>query len=177
MIFQRKHTAYLSAAALAVAIALPLLPVRAQEDNGPDLPPGPREEMRREVLMELDLSDEQLQEIRALREEARANHRERRQELRQEQQALQELLGGTASEDEVRSQFEQVQALRQELASDQFENIMAMREILEPDQRSLLVENLGRRRDGWRRQMRGWRRRHHRGPAFEEGLAPLEEDF
>ena len=176
MTFQCKQKLYLSAAALAVAVALPLIPARAQDDIAPELPPQQQEQIRREALMELDLSDEQLQEIRALREEARATHRERRRQLRQEQQALEELLGSTASEEEVRSQFEQVQSLRQELASDQFENIMAMREILEPEQRSLLVENLGRRRDGWRRQMRGWRRRHHRNPAIEWARIVLGEE-
>ncbi|MEL7085631.1 MAG: Spy/CpxP family protein refolding chaperone [Cyanobacteria bacterium P01_A01_bin.3] len=176
MTIQRKHTLSLSVAALAVAIALPFLPARAQDNIPPEFPPEQQEQMQRDALRELDLSDEQLEQIRALREEAQADRRERREELRLEQQALAELLGGTASEDEVRSQFEQVQTLRQDLANDQFENILAMREILEPEQRSMLVENLGRRRDGWRRQMRGWGR-PHRGPAGEDNRAPLRDDF
>ena len=177
MTVQRKHTLYLSVASVAVALALPLLPARAQEDIAPEFLSQRREQIRREILMELDLSDEQLQQIRALREDVQADRYERRQELRQEQQALVNLLGGTAPEEEVRSQFEQVQALRQELAAEQFENMMAMREILEPEQRSMLVENLGRRRNSWRRQMRGRYRRHQLGPASEGDFGPFEEDF
>ena len=177
MTVNRKHKLYVSAAAVAVAVALPFLPARAQEDINPEFPSERREQIRREILMELDLSDEQLQQIRALREDVQADRYERLQELRQEQQALADLLGGTAPQEEVRSQFEQVQALRQELANDQFENMLAMREILEPDQRSVLVESLGRRRNRWRRQLRGLSRRHHRGPASERGLPPVEEDL
>ncbi|MEM9567180.1 MAG: Spy/CpxP family protein refolding chaperone [Cyanobacteria bacterium P01_E01_bin.34] len=170
MTIQRKHTLSLSVAALAVAVALPFFPARAQNDVAPEFPPERQEQMRRDALRELDLSDEQLEQIQALREEARADRRERREELRQEQQALAELLGGTASEGEVRSQFEQVQELRQDLANDQFENILAMREILEPGQRSMLVESMGRRRDSRRRQMRGWRRRDRGPEVFGDDL-------
>ncbi|MGK7913390.1 MAG: Spy/CpxP family protein refolding chaperone [Synechococcus sp.] len=177
MTLQRKQTLALSVAALAIAVTLPFLPARAQEDSTFRFPSERQGQMRRDALRELDLSDEQLEQIRALREQAQANHHDRRQELRQEQQTLAELLGGTASEEEVRSQFEQLQALRQELATDQFENMLAMRDILEPEQRSMLVENLGRRRNSWRRQMHRRHERHRRGLAGEDNLTPLSDNF
>ena len=166
----------LLAAALALAVALPLMPLstQAQPEVNPDNPSARGVESGLDLLIELGLSDEQLLEIMSLRRQSRAAHQDRREELRQAQQQLQDLLAGTAPEEEVRSQFERVQSMRQELASEQFEHLMAIREVLEPEQRSMLTHRLGGRRDRWRRWRRGGR--WNRGVDERGGWDELEED-
>lgn len=165
----RQHL-FVPAVVLALALTLPASfvahaqsEIPPSSDRAPDaISPAPVETQpgarSLDLLEELGLSDEQLLEIMSLRREARANRRGKREALRQAQQQLEQLLAGTASAEEVRSQFEQVQELRQQIATEQFENLMAIREVLEPEQRSLLQERMGHRRNRWRSGRGRWYR-------------------
>ena len=127
-------------AALLAATATPLAlrpSVRAQP--GPD---GPLP-----FLEQLELAPEQQRQIRSIRETAQTSLRDRLSELHAERETLQALLAGTAPVTDIRSQFERVQTLRQEMAALQFENLLAIRAILTPEQRTLLSERISQHRE------------------------------
>ena len=152
---------------------LPILHQRLSLRPPPEPQPG---EPSLDLLTELELSDEQLLEIISLRRNARANWREQHEPLRQAQQQLEEMLAGTAPVEEVRSQFKRVQELRQQIATEQFENLIAIREVLEPEQRSLLRERMGQRRNRWRSRRERWRQGWwHRGRWHQRGLSNRQE--
>jgi periplasmic protein CpxP/Spy len=148
----RKHfrfSRYLSATlALALAIAMPVTltfphPSRAQELGEA---PG-------KVLQQLNLSTQQLQQIKTIRERNSSEIRSSRQRLRQLQQEMQGLMAGTAPSDQVRSKFNELQSLKQQVAKLQFEQMLAMREVLTPQQRTQLAEAI-KQRQGNRREHR-----------------------
>ena len=119
----------------------------AERPNSPALPSG-------KVLKQLNLTPEQLQKLKAIRDRDLAQMRELSQKVRQANQELRKLLAGTESIDVIRAQHTQVMALQQELQKQHFERMLAMREILTPQQRSQLNEVMQKNRDRLREGMK-----------------------
>jgi protein CpxP len=118
--------------------------ILAQAPNRPDrdeanMPSG-------RMLKQLNLSTEQLQKLKTIRERDLVRIRELAQQSRQANKELRDLLGGTASSDTIRSKHDQVLNLQQELQKQHFERMLAMREILTPQQRSQLNDILQKNR-------------------------------
>ncbi|PZO39997.1 MAG: hypothetical protein DCF19_12455 [Pseudanabaena frigida] len=113
--------------------------------NSPDMPSG-------KVLKQLNLTPEQLQKLKAVRDRDQTSLRDLAQQSRQANKELRDLLAGTESSDVIRTKHTQVLNLQQELQKQHFERMLAMREILTPQQRSQLNEmmqkNRSRMRDG-----------------------------
>ncbi len=150
----RQFSHYISAAlALALAIAMPATYTFTQPSLAQELGEAPGK-----VLQQLNLSNEQLQQIKAIRERNSSEIKSGRQRLRQLQQEMQSLMAGTASGDQVRAKFNEMQSLRQQVSKLQFEQMLAMREVLTPQQRTQLAEAIkqrkGNRRDPQRNRMR-----------------------
>jgi Spy/CpxP family protein refolding chaperone len=119
-------------------------PNRLDRSENADMPSG-------KVLKQLNLSTEQLQKLKAIRDRDLARIRELSQQSRQANKELRDLLAGTESSDMIRTKHNQVLALQQELRSKHFERMLAMREILTPQQRSQLNEIMQKnRRNGMR---------------------------
>jgi Spy/CpxP family protein refolding chaperone len=97
------------------------------------------------ILEQLDLSPEQIEQFQQLRQSRRTESEAKRTELLAEQSTLRKLLAGTASEQQIRTQFERVQSLRHEFGQQQFESILAIRQVLTPEQRQELAAELGDR--------------------------------
>jgi len=124
----------------------------AERTNSPDLPSG-------KILKQLNLSLEQLQKLKAVRDRDLGRIRELAQQSRQANKELRDLLAGTEGSDVIRAKHTQVLNLQQELQKQHFERMLAMREILTPQQRSQLNEIMqknrpNRIRDGLKDRMK-----------------------
>jgi len=118
---------------------LPTLEKLAESINSPDLPSG-------KMLKQLNLSPEQLQKLKTIRDRNPNRMRELAQQLRQANKELRDLLVSTESSDAIRAKHTQVLSLQQELQKQHFERMLSMREILTPQQRSQLNEIMQKNR-------------------------------
>lgn len=112
---------------------------KASERSNSDMPSG-------RVLQQLNLSTEQLQKLKAIRDRDQTPMRELAKQSRQANKELRDLLAGTESSDVIRTKHTQVLNLQQELQKQHFETMLAMREILTPQQRSQLNEIMQKNR-------------------------------
>lgn len=111
----------------------------AERGNNVDMPSG-------RVLKQLNLSPEQLQKLKTIRDRQVTQIRDLGQQSRQANKELRDMLAGTESSDVIRSKHTQVLNLQQELRKQHFERMLAMREILTPQQRSQLNEIMQKHR-------------------------------
>lgn len=122
-------------------------PVFSQSlEQNPEQPRG-YQQGKMQLLKELDLTSEQQRRLQAIRLQYHNEIDQRQQELSQSTQDLGELMTGTASVDQIRTQHEQVQAISQQLEELRFESLLAMREVLTPQQRQRFATMMQQRRD------------------------------
>ena len=98
------------------------------------------------MLKQLNLSPEQLQKLKAIRDRDQVQMRELAEKSRQASKDLRDLLAGSESSDVIRAKHNQVLNLQQELRRQHFERTLAMREILTPQQRKQLNEIMQKNR-------------------------------
>lgn len=98
------------------------------------------------LLKDLNLTSEQRQQIKQIRQQSKNEIRQKRQTMRQARNKLEESIASEASGEQVRSQYNQLKGLRQELADLQFENTFAIREVLTLEQRQKFVQQMQQRR-------------------------------
>lgn len=99
------------------------------------------------LMRELNLSQEQMQQIQAIRQKYQGQMQQQRQSLRQAQQELQQLMAADTPINQIRDKHRQVQQLRTSMAELQFENTLEMREVLTMEQRRLLNQRMQQRRE------------------------------
>ncbi len=146
----RQFSRYISAAlALTLAIAMPVTLSFTQPSLAQDLGDAPGK-----VLKELNLSNEQLQQIKTIRERNRTEIMSSRQKLRQLHQEMRDLMAGNTSSDQLRAKFNEMQSLRAQVAKLQFEQMLAMRDVLTPQQRTQLAEIMKQRKGRRENRMR-----------------------
>jgi len=133
----------------------------AQADPAP-LPPEAEQPPDPRWFEAIDLSDAQLQQIRAIREQARETLQPLHQQLRQERQTLRDLMASDVAAAELRSHHDSVQTLQQQLGDQRFETMLAIRDVLTPEQRATLAELAEQRRQQWQDQSPRPRRFHNR---------------
>ena len=100
-------------------------------------PPQPR---KSGWLQDLNLTPQQLEQIKQIRRQSQDQIKPKQEALRQVQEELHNLLAGKASQQEVRTKYNQLKTLKQQLADAQFENTLAIREILSLEQRQKFAE-------------------------------------
>ncbi|MFM7888033.1 MAG: Spy/CpxP family protein refolding chaperone [Pseudanabaena sp.] len=115
--------------------------------NSSDMPPG-------KVLKQLNLTTEQLQKLKAVRDRNQMQMHALGQKLRQANKELQNLLAGTEGSDVIRAKHKQVMELQQELQNQHFDRMLAMRDILTLKQRSQLKDIMQKNRDRMREGMK-----------------------
>ncbi|MEH2111073.1 Spy/CpxP family protein refolding chaperone [Nostoc sp.] len=93
-------------------------------------------------LKDLNLTSQQLQQIKQIRNQSKQQIAQKSQEIRQGQQELHDLMAGTATKEQVRSKYNQINLLKQQLSDTQFENTLAIREILNPEQRQKFADRM-----------------------------------
>lgn len=99
-----------------------------------------------QFMQELGLSLQEVDQIRAIRKKYRGQITQQRQELKQAQANLENMIASTASTDEIRQKHSQIQSLRQQLEEAQFNSLLEMREVMSPEQRSKYVQLMQSRR-------------------------------
>lgn len=95
---------------------------------------------------ELNLSTEQTEQIRTIRDQARTDTTELRQQLWAAHQEMRTLMASDASADQLRSQHQEVQDLMQQLGDEHFDTMLEIRDVLTPEQRAQLAELQQQRR-------------------------------
>lgn len=94
-------------------------------------------------LKDLNLTSQQLQQIKEIRRQSKQQIAQKSQEIRQGQQELHDLIAGTtATKEQVRNKYNQIKLVKQQLADIQFENTLAIREILNPEQRQKFADRM-----------------------------------
>ncbi len=93
-------------------------------------------------LQELGLTREQTQQIKQIRQRSKDKINQNKQAIEKTKQELETLMAGSASSEQVRAKYNQLKAMRQELADIQFENTLSIREVLNPQQRQKFTEHM-----------------------------------
>jgi len=140
--------------------------LQAQGGGGAGRGDGPHGDRAERLIETLDLSNDQVAQIRTIREGDREEMQTLHDNLRTEREALHDLMAGTATDAELRAQHAEIQTLHREVADQRFENMLAIRNVLTPEQRTALAERMEQRRDDFRGQLEGRRgNRPFRGSA------------
>lgn len=119
----------------AAAIALPDMSPNqtvAQSQKGPGRGQGGP---GKEWIEQLKLTPEQQQKIEQIRTQSKPQFDQLREKMRQVHQELEQLMIGTASDNDIRAKHRQVLELKQQMAELRFEQMLAMRAVLTPEQR------------------------------------------
>ncbi|NER79398.1 MAG: Spy/CpxP family protein refolding chaperone [Leptolyngbya sp. SIO1D8] len=129
----------------------------AQQGDRPGLFEGAgRGDRAERLIQELELTEDQVTQIQAIREGSREEMRALHDNLRANHETLHGLMASDATEAELRAQHEEIQTLHIEVADKRFETMLAIRGILTPEQRSELAELMEQRREEFR-ENRGFR--------------------
>lgn len=88
------------------------------------------------VLEELNLSEQQQQQLEAIKQKYQGQFQPLRENMRTLRQELQTMMTGTASNNQIRAKHQQLAASRQQMENLRFESMLEMREVLTPEQRS-----------------------------------------
>ena len=148
---------------VVLTLMVPLGTVIAQAQAGPELTPGEsstgapqviaqrpdfdgdrhrgrRGGRMRRIFEQLDLTPEQTQRIRDVRQQSRQSTQDLRQQIQAAHDQMRSLMASNASSDQLRQQHQRIQALRQQMANQRFEMLLLVREELTPAQRTKLAE-------------------------------------
>ncbi|MEH2196246.1 MAG: Spy/CpxP family protein refolding chaperone [Nostoc sp.] len=125
-----------------IALAKPTLLARQIIAQTPTSVPRPNPGKSGGWLKDLNLTSQQLQKIKEIRNQSKQQITQKSQEIRQGQQELHDLIAGTATKEQVRGKYNQIKLVKQQLADTQFENTLAIREILNPEQRQKFAERM-----------------------------------
>ncbi|MEH1936753.1 MAG: Spy/CpxP family protein refolding chaperone [Nostoc sp.] len=125
-----------------IALAKPTLLSRQVIAQIPTSVPHPNGGKSGGWLKDLNLTSEQLQQIKQIRNQSKPQIAQKSQVIRQGQQELHDLIAGTATKEQVRDKYNQIKLVQQQLADVQFENTLAIREILNPEQRQIFADRM-----------------------------------
>jgi periplasmic protein CpxP/Spy len=107
---------------------------------------------------QLDLSEAQKAQIQKIRDGEKSSSEGLRQQMRAAAEKQRSLMTGDATDEQLRQQYKEMQALRQQASDRRFETMLQIRKVLTPEQRAkaaqLMQDHRGhRRRGGGRRGM------------------------
>jgi Spy/CpxP family protein refolding chaperone len=159
-----RHIFLLSAIPVLFAVGMPA--VQAQNWDADDSQiltqrgpgNGHRGDRFERFIDQLDLSEEQVDQIRAIREESREEADELRSQLQQERDKMQSLLSSDAGNEQLMEQHEQMQQLRQQMGDHRFQTMLQIRDVLTSEQKAQLAEMIQQRRERFGERRRNFRR-------------------
>lgn len=99
------------------------------------------------MLEPLNLSDEQSQQIEAIKKQSSTDNETLHQEMQANHETMKSLLTGEASVEQLREQHQKMQALRQQLDDNRFETMLQIRAVLTPEQRTQMAELMAQKRE------------------------------
>lgn len=120
-------------------------PILAQE------PGQPRHHNRQQgfdggrLMEQLNLTNGQKQQISLIRQKYQGQTQQLREQMRSEQQKLQNMMAGTATEAQIRRQHQQVAQLNQKIHNLHFEGMLQTRQVLTPQQRRQFAQMMQQR--------------------------------
>jgi periplasmic protein CpxP/Spy len=97
-------------------------------------------------LRNLNLTPEQTQKVRSIRNQHKDTLAQQRQALGQAQRQLREMMTSAASAEQIRQQYAQVKTLREQLFDTQFNSLLKTREVLTVEQRRRFADQMKQRR-------------------------------
>lgn len=103
-------------------------------------------------LEQLNLTPEQSEQIRAIREQSKTENESLRQQMRQAREQMRSLLASDATPEQLRQQHNSMQELRQQLSDRRFETMLEMREVLTPEQRAQALELMEQHKGRYRQR-------------------------
>lgn len=110
---------------------------------------GGGREMER-LFQQLELSDEQSQQIEAIRNESETESEALRQQIQTNAREMRSLLASDVDTEQLQQQHQQLQDLRQQLGDRRFATMLEVRKVLTPEQRTewaeLTMQHRGRNR-------------------------------
>ena len=105
-------------------------------------------------LQSLDLSNEQMEQIRTIYQQSRGETSSLSQQLRETRERMYSLLSSDVDSDQIVQIHQQVQSLQQELENQRFEAMLEVRNVLTPEQRVQVADSLRQYREQHRSQRR-----------------------
>lgn len=97
-------------------------------------------------LEQLNLTEQQQQEIQAIRDRYQPQMQASRDQMRQNMERMSQMMGGNTSDNELRNQHNQILQARQQIGQMQFEQMLAIRNVLTPEQRQQFAQSMQERR-------------------------------
>ena len=139
----------------AIALALPA--VGKPRGGGPEHGPGPGFGMGFGMgfVNELDLSAEQREKVKTIRQSARERMQQLRQDAFAARDALNQAMGSTADNAELSKLFQDWKTKHEALMAHGFDQMLKVREVLTPEQRQHIVQRLHERGPRWGRGGKG----------------------
>jgi Spy/CpxP family protein refolding chaperone len=128
------------AAATQLSASSPTSIAQQPTDENPQNDRDPSDSRINRLLRQLDLTPEQLTQIKAITETSRSENATLRQELSQNRQQLNTLLGSDASSEELLAQHTKVENLSSQVSKNQFTTLLEIREVLTAEQKTKLAE-------------------------------------
>jgi periplasmic protein CpxP/Spy len=111
---------------------------------------------------QLNLSADQKAKVKTIRDQEKSSSESLRQQIKAAAEKERSLMAGTASDDQIRQQHRETQALHQQMETQRFETMLKIRAVLTPEQRTKAAqfqkEHRGHRRGGPGEQSQGMMR-------------------
>ena len=98
------------------------------------------------LWQELHLSASQARQLQTIHDRYEWETKQRRRIVKEEQQRLRALMASDASAEQVRQQYNRVQAARQQYSRVQFDSLLDIRDILNSEQRRTFADIMSHRR-------------------------------
>ncbi|MEM7725198.1 MAG: Spy/CpxP family protein refolding chaperone [Cyanobacteria bacterium P01_A01_bin.45] len=108
---------------------------------------GRRGDKMQKMFEQLNLTTEQQEQVKSIREKYKADNQGLRQEMRNAKEQMDNLMAGDASDSQLRQQYQTVRGLKQQLGEKRFEMKLEIREVLTQEQREKLAELKKQRRE------------------------------
>ncbi|MEL6786725.1 MAG: Spy/CpxP family protein refolding chaperone [Cyanobacteria bacterium J06607_15] len=101
---------------------------------------GKRGERLNRLLQQLDLTPEQSEQIESIQAESRTAAQELKDQLETQDRGMRSLLTSDATVEQIRAEYQQAQAINQQLSDNRFEAMLQIREVLTSEQRAEAAE-------------------------------------
>jgi Spy/CpxP family protein refolding chaperone len=105
-----------------------------------------------QMFQRLNLTPEQIQKMRSIRQQYKDSIREQQRSVREARRAMQQNFGSASPSSAVLSEFQAVQQKQQSLNQLRFKSLLAIREVLTPTQRQQLAAQMMSRQDKLQRK-------------------------